>query len=111
MEVYGNEYAMHFPRHEWPAARNKKVSQVHERIVELGGQMGVYNGWERANWFAKAGNDTSEEATQTWGRAGPWQPRIREDARRCVTASACWTCRGSRVSTSRVPVRPKPCAG
>ncbi|WP_417475377.1 GcvT family protein [Leisingera sp.] len=79
MEVYGNEYAMHFPRHEWPAARNKKVSQVHERIVELGGQMGVYNGWERANWFAKAGDDTSEEATQTWGRAGPWQPRIREE--------------------------------
>jgi len=79
MEVYGNEYAMHFPRHEWPAARNKKVSQVHERIVELGGQMGVYNGWERANWFAKAGDDTSEAATQTWGRAGPWQPRIREE--------------------------------
>ncbi|MBY6135808.1 FAD-dependent oxidoreductase [Nocardioides marinus] len=79
MEVYGNEYAMHFPHHEWPAARNKKVSQVHERIVELGGQMGVYNGWERANWFAKAGDDTSEEATQTWGRAGPWQPRIREE--------------------------------
>lgn len=79
MEVYGNEYAMHFPHHEWPAARNKKVSQVHERIVELGGQMGVYNGWERANWFAQPGDDTSEEATQTWGRAGPWQPRIREE--------------------------------
>lgn len=79
MEVYGNEYAMHFPHHEWPAARDKKVSQVHERIVELGGQMGVYNGWERANWFAQPGDDTSEEATQTWGRAGPWQPRIREE--------------------------------
>lgn len=79
MEVYGNEYAMHFPHHEWPAARNKKASQVHERIVELGGQMGVYNGWERANWFAQPCDDTSEEATQTWGRAGPWQPRIREE--------------------------------
>ena len=26
MEVYGNEYAMHFPHHEWPAARDKKLS-------------------------------------------------------------------------------------
>ncbi|MEK0164891.1 FAD-dependent oxidoreductase [Phaeobacter sp. A36a-5a] len=79
MEVYGNEYAMHFPHHEWPAARDKKVSQVHGRIKELGGQMGAYNGWERANWFAKDGDDTSEEATHTWGRSGPWQQRIKEE--------------------------------
>ncbi|MBQ4823946.1 FAD-dependent oxidoreductase [Leisingera sp. HS039] len=79
MEVYGNEYAMHFPQHEWPAARGKKVSQVHGKIKELGGQMGVYNGWERANWFAKEGDDTSEEATHTWGRSGPWQQRIKEE--------------------------------
>ncbi|WP_411351704.1 FAD-dependent oxidoreductase [Leisingera aquaemixtae] len=79
MEVYGNEYAMHFPHHEWPAARDKKVSQVHARIKELGGQMGAYNGWERANWFAKDGDDTSEEATHTWGRSGPWQQRIKEE--------------------------------
>ena len=37
------------------------------------------NGWERANWFAKPGDDTSEEATQSWERAGPWEPRIREE--------------------------------
>ncbi|OIQ39075.1 MAG: dimethylglycine dehydrogenase [Roseobacter sp. MedPE-SWde] len=79
MEVYGNEYAMHFPHHEWPAARDKKVSQVHDQIKELGGQMGAYNGWERANWFAKEGDDTSEEATHTWGRSGPWQIRIKEE--------------------------------
>jgi dimethylglycine dehydrogenase len=79
MEVYGNEYAMHFPHHEWPAARDKKVSQVHDQIKDMGGQMGVYNGWERANWFAKDGDDTSEEATHTWGRSGPWQQRIKEE--------------------------------
>jgi glycine cleavage system aminomethyltransferase T/glycine/D-amino acid oxidase-like deaminating enzyme len=27
----------------------------------------------------KPGDDTSEEATQTWNRAGPWEPRIREE--------------------------------
>jgi dimethylglycine dehydrogenase len=78
-EVYGHEYAMHFPWHRWPAAPDRKVSPVHDRIVEMGGQMGVYAGWERANWFAAPGDDTSEAATHTWGRAGPWEPRIREE--------------------------------
>ena len=79
MEVYGNEYAMHFPWHRWPAAPDRKLSPVHDRIKALGGQMGAYNGWERANWFAQPGDDTSEEATKTWNRAGPWEPRIREE--------------------------------
>ncbi|MES0880862.1 GcvT family protein [Roseibium sp. SCP14] len=79
MEVYGHEYAMHFPHHTWPAGRDRKQSAVHAKVLELGGQMGVYNGWERANWFAKPGDDTSEEATQTWTRSGPWEPRVREE--------------------------------
>ena len=79
MEVYGNEYAMHFPHHEWPAARDRKLSPVHAKVKELGGVMGAYNGWERANWFAKPGDDTSLEATHTWGRSGPWEQRIKEE--------------------------------
>ncbi len=79
MEVYGNEYAMHFPHHEWPAARNKKLSPVHDRVVASGGVMGAYNGWERANWYAKDGDDTSETATHTWGRSGPWERRVKEE--------------------------------
>lgn len=79
METYGHEYAMHFPYHEWPAGRDKKHSPNHAKVVELGGVMGSYNGWERANWFAKDGDDTSEESTQTWNRAGPWEQRIREE--------------------------------
>ncbi|GAA6181694.1 FAD-dependent oxidoreductase [Shimia sp. NS0008-38b] len=79
MEVYGNEYAMHFPHHEWPAARDKKLSPVHDRVVASGGVMGVYNGWERANWFAKDGDDTSLAATHTWGRSGPWEQRVKEE--------------------------------
>ncbi len=78
-EVYGHEYAMHFPWHRWPAGADRKKSALHDRIIELGGQMGAYNGWERANWFAKPGDDTSEDSTQTWNRAGPWEPRIREE--------------------------------
>ncbi|WP_300533132.1 FAD-dependent oxidoreductase [uncultured Mameliella sp.] len=79
MEVYGHEYAMHFPHHSWPAARDRKTSPVHDRVKALGGVMGVSNGWERANWFARPGDDTSEAATQTWDRAGPWEARVREE--------------------------------
>ena len=79
MEVYGHEYAMHFPHHAWPAGRDKRLSPIHDRLKELGAQFGAYGGWERANWFAQAGDDTSEEATQTWERDGPWFARIREE--------------------------------
>ena len=79
MEVYGHEYAMHFPHHAWPAGRDKRLSPIHDQMKELGAQFGAYGGWERANWFAQAGDDTSEAATQTWERDGPWFPRIREE--------------------------------
>ncbi len=79
MEVYGHEYAMHFPHHEWPAGRDVRVSALHARHLERGAQMGAYAGWERANWFAKPGDDVSEAATQTWARTGPWEPRVREE--------------------------------
>ncbi len=78
-EVYGHEYAMHFPHHAWPAGRGRKLSPVHDRIEALGGQFGAYNGWERANWFAQPGDDTSEAGTQTWEREGPWFARVREE--------------------------------
>ncbi len=72
MEVYGHEYAMHFPHHAWPAGRGKKLSAVHDRTAGLGAQFGAYNGWERALWYARAGDDVSETGTQTWNREGPW---------------------------------------
>ena len=79
MEVYGHEYAMHFPHHTWLAGRDKRLSPIHDRLKRCGGQFGVYGGWERANWFARLGDDTSEAATRTWERDGPWFPRIREE--------------------------------
>lgn len=79
IEVYGHEYAMHFPHHRWPAAPDRKTSTLHVRLKGAGAQFGVYGGWERANWFAKPGDDTSEAATQTWERDGPWEPRVAEE--------------------------------
>lgn len=79
MEIYGHEYAMHFPFHRWPAGADKKLSPVHDRLQSMGAQFGAYNGWERANWFAAAGDDISEESTFTWDREGPWFARVREE--------------------------------
>ncbi|ASP37092.1 FAD-dependent oxidoreductase [Labrenzia sp. VG12] len=78
-EIYGHEYAMHFPWHRWPAAPDRKLSSVHDRVKAEGGVMGAYNGWERANWFARPGDDLSDESTHTWNRSGPWEQRIREE--------------------------------
>jgi len=79
MEIYGHEYAIHFPRHAWPAGRDRKRSAIHDRIATLGAQFGAANGWERANWYAQPGDDISEASTQTFDRDGPWQRRIREE--------------------------------
>lgn len=79
MEVYGHEYAMHFPHHQWPAGRGKKLSPVHQKIADIGAQFGPYNGWERADWFAHDGDDVSETGTQRWDRNGPWFARVREE--------------------------------
>ena len=42
--------------------------------------MGAYNGWERANWFAHPGDNTSLDSTHTWEREGPWAVRIKQEA-------------------------------
>lgn len=76
MEVYGHEYGMHFPMARWPAAPDRRLSACHAAVKADGGVMAPYNGWERAEWYAQPGDDLSWEATQTWGRAGPWEARI-----------------------------------
>jgi dimethylglycine dehydrogenase len=79
MEVYGHEYAMHFPHARWPAGKDRRLSALHSRFQNAGAQFGAYNGWERPNWYAAQGDDTSWEATQTWERQGPWAPRVAEE--------------------------------
>ena len=78
-EVYGHEYAIHFPAHAWPAGRPQKLSPVHDRVAALGGQFGAYNGWERALWYARPGDETAEDAQCTWDRRGPWFEAVAEE--------------------------------
>ncbi|MXY32871.1 MAG: aminomethyl transferase family protein, partial [Boseongicola sp. SB0664_bin_43] len=68
-----------FPWHEWPAGRDRKRSALHGRLERAGAVFGAYNGWERANYFARPDDDTGHDATQTWNRSGPWEQRIREE--------------------------------
>jgi len=79
MEVYGHEYAMHFPHARWPAGADKRLSPLHSRLQDAGAVFGAFNGWERANWFAEPGDDTTFEGAQTWDRDGPWEPRVRAE--------------------------------
>ncbi len=79
MEVYGHEYAIHFPHHTWPAARDRKLSAVHDRTRALGAVYGPYNGWERALWYARPGDDTSEEARRPGRARGRGSARVRAE--------------------------------
>ena len=79
VEVYGHEYAVQFPRHVWPAGRGRKLSAVHGRVAALGAQFGPYNGWERALWYARPGDDLSEAASETYLRDGPWAGAVRDE--------------------------------
>lgn len=78
-EVYGHEYAIHFPHHAWSEGRMKRLSAVHDRTAALGAQFGPYNGYERALWYARPGDDVSEEAQRTWAREGPWFGAVAEE--------------------------------
>lgn len=78
-EVYGNEYAIHFPHHAWPAGRMKRLSAVHDRTAALGAQFGPSNGYERALWYARPGDDTAEESQRVWDREGPWFAAVKEE--------------------------------
>ena len=79
IEVYGHEYAIQYPRHFWPAGRERKLSAVHDRTAALGAVYGAQNGWERPLWYARPGDDTSEPAQRTWRTEGPWFDAVRAE--------------------------------
>jgi dimethylglycine dehydrogenase len=86
MEVYGHEYAMHFPWHQMArGGADRKTSPVHDRVKELGGQMGAYAGWERANWFASPGDDTSEKPPRHGTAPALGSRASARNAKRCAT--------------------------
>lgn len=54
-ESLGLLYAMHWPFRQNETARGARRSALHDRLAVRGACFGEVAGWERANWFAEAG--------------------------------------------------------
>jgi len=63
LDVYGHEYAIHYPNQERPAGRPLKTDPLHDRLRERGAVMGFRFGWERPLWFAPEGVAPEDELT------------------------------------------------
>lgn len=82
IEIYANEYAIHFPHYQWPDGRNKRQTALYDRLEGLGAQFTPAAGWERAAWYARPGDATAMEDCATFDRKGPWFDAVREE---CLT--------------------------
>lgn len=65
-ETLGLLYADHFPHRQMATARGIRRSPLHEHLKARGAVFGEAAGWERANWFADAGQ--AREYRHGWGR-------------------------------------------
>lgn len=65
-ETLGLLYADHFPYRQVETSRGIRRSPLHEHLKARGGVFGEVAGWERANWFAKPGQE--REYRYSWKR-------------------------------------------
>jgi heterotetrameric sarcosine oxidase gamma subunit len=66
VEALGIGYQDHWPYRQWTTARGVRKSVLHDRLAARGACFGESAGWERANWFAHAGQPA--EYRYGWGR-------------------------------------------
>ena len=65
-ETLGLLYADHFPFRQKATARGIRRTPFHQPLLDQGAVMGELAGWERANWFADAGQKPEYE--YSWKR-------------------------------------------
>ena len=65
-ETLGLLYADHFPYLQKKTARGVRRTPFHQHLLDQGAVMGELAGWERANWFARAGQEPKYE--YSWKR-------------------------------------------
>ncbi len=65
-ETLGLLYADHFPYRQKATARGIRRTPFHSQLAEKGAVFGELAGWERANWFARDGQEATYE--YSWGR-------------------------------------------
>ena len=75
-ETLGLLYADHFPYRQKATARGVRRSPFHRHLLDLGAVMGELAGWERANWYAEAGQ--AQEYAYSWGRQNWFENAARE---------------------------------
>ncbi|WP_299414293.1 FAD-dependent oxidoreductase [uncultured Sulfitobacter sp.] len=75
-ETLGLLYADHFPFRQKATARGIRRTPFHHHLMERGAVMGELAGWERANWFAREGQE--REYQYSWQRQNFFE-NIREE--------------------------------
>ncbi|MER8833875.1 FAD-dependent oxidoreductase [Mesorhizobium sp. M0909] len=75
-ETLGLLYAHHFPYRQMATSRNIRRSPLHEHLKARGAVFGEVAGWERANWFARPGQE--REYRYSWKRQN-WFDNQREE--------------------------------
>ncbi len=75
-ETLGLLYADHFPYRRKATARGVRRTPFHQHLLAEGAVMGEIAGWERANWFADAGQERAYE--YSWGRQNWFENSARE---------------------------------
>ena len=75
-ETLGLLYADHFPYRQPETARGVRRSPIHEQLEARGAVFGETAGWERANWFAREGQE--REYRYSWKRQN-WFDNAREE--------------------------------
>ncbi|KAB2850048.1 MAG: FAD-dependent oxidoreductase [Hyphomicrobiaceae bacterium] len=68
VELYQNEYAIGFPFEERPAGRPAKTSPLYPVLKAKGALFGARNGWERAVWFPRDGEEAKAQSALTLRR-------------------------------------------
>lgn len=81
-------YADHFPYRQMATARGVRRSPLHEHLKSRGAVFGEVAGWERANWFAKPGQE--REYRYSWKRQN-WFENSFEEHMALREGWASWT--------------------
>ncbi len=81
LELYGKHYTIAWPGEEHSSGRPLRRSPLYDRLRTAGAVFGEKNGFERANWFARAGLDAPRDI-YSFGRPG-WFEAVGDEHRAC----------------------------
>ena len=74
-EVYGREYAIHYPEEELPTGRPLKTGPLYDRLLAKGAVFGTRFAWERPLWFSRGGPARDEYSFHR----GNWHTAVGEE--------------------------------